>query len=176
MLPKLVLLTNAIFLFTHSVKAQQFLFFKFNDGTTTTYNVNEVRNITFSGNVFVLQKNDGTTVNWNASAIGNYRFDATTSVIDEEQNNNAEVKIYPNPFKGLVRIRYVLPIADKIAVDILDLQGRIIKAWPLTQKSAGAHELLWQSGDNEGKTMPAGTYICRITSSKGTVSKKMLIE
>jgi hypothetical protein len=177
MLTKFLSLTvTFIFLITVRIQAQQNLFFKFKDGTTATYSVNEVRNFSFSGNLIVLKKKDGTTINWNTSTISNYRFDAITSITDAERINNAEVKIYPNPFKGAVRILYVLPVADKVAVDILDMQGRIVRSWPFAQKSAGNHELLWQVSNNGSKTIPSGTYICRITSTKGNVSKKMMIE
>ena len=115
------------FLLSASVHAQN-LFFKFTDGTSATYTVDEVRKFTFTGNEMVLLKKDGTTVSWNASTIGNYRFDATTAITDAERINNAEVKIYPNPFRGAVRIRYELPVADKVSVDIIDLQGKIGRA------------------------------------------------
>jgi hypothetical protein len=176
MLPKLLFMAVCISFLTSSIKAQQNIFFKFNDGTSAAYTVNEIRNVTFSGNVIVLQKKDGTTINWNASTVGNYRFDATTSVRDAERINNAEVKIYPNPFKGAVRIRFEMPVADKVAVDILDMQGRIIHQWPKAQKKAGMHELLWQSNDSGSMVLKSGTYICRITTTKGTVSKTMVVE
>jgi flagellar hook assembly protein FlgD len=124
----------------------------------------------------LLQKKDGSTISWNASTIANYRYDAITAIADAERINNAEVKIYPNPFKGSVRIRFELPVADKVAVDIIDMQGRNIRSWPLCQKPAGTHELLWQTSDNGGKTIPSGTYICRITTTKGSVSKMIVME
>ena len=175
MLPKSILLAFGLLILAGSIYAQN-LFFKFTDGTSATYTTEEIRKFTFSGNEMMLLKKDGTTVSWNASTIGNYRFDATTSITDAERINNAEVKIYPNPFKGAVRIRYELPVADKVAVDILDMQGRTIRSWPQIQKPAGAHELIWQISDNGGKAIPAGTYICRITTTKGSVSKMMVME
>jgi len=175
MLPKSILLAFCLIILAGSIHAQN-LFFKFTDGTSATYTTDEIRKFTFNGNEMVLLKRDGTTVSWNASTIGNYRFDATTSITDTARINNAEVKIYPNPFKGAVRIRYELPVADKVAVEILDMQGRTIRSWPQIQKTAGAHELLWQTSDNGGKSIPAGTYICRFTTTKGTVSKMMVME
>jgi hypothetical protein len=175
MLPKSILLAFGLLILVGSIQAQN-LFFKFTDGTSATYTTEEIRKFTFSGNEMVLLKKDGTTISWNASTIGNYRFDATTSITDAERINNAEVKIYPNPFKGAVHIRYELPVADKVAVDILDMQGRTIRSWPQIQKPAGTHELIWQTSDNGGKAIPPGTYICRITTTKGSVSKMMVME
>jgi hypothetical protein len=175
MLLKSILMAFCLLLLGGNLHAQN-LFFKFTDGTSATYTTDEIRKFTFSGNEMVLLKRDSTTVSWNASTIGNYRFDATTYITEVERINNAEVKIYPNPFKGAVRIRYELPVADKVTVEILDMQGRTIRSWPQTQNPAGSHELLWQTSDNGGKAIPAGTYICRITTTKGSVSKMMVME
>jgi hypothetical protein len=175
MLPKFLFTSIFAFFITCSIHSQN-LFFKFTDETTAFYAISEIQKFSFSENVMVLLKKDGTALSWNASTIGNYRFDATTSITDAERINNAEVKIYPNPFKGAVRILYELPVADKVSVDIIDMQGRTIRNWPQTQKPAGAHELLWQTSDNGGKKIPSGSYICRITTNKGTVSKMMVME
>jgi hypothetical protein len=175
MSPKFILLAFIFFAISFGIQAQN-IFFKFKDGTLATYTSSEIRKFTFSGNEMIMLKKDGTTLSWNASTIANYRFDATTPVLDADQINNAEVKIYPNPFKGAVRIRYEMPVADKVAIDIMDMQGRTIRSWPQTQKPAGTHELLWQTSDNGGKAIPSGTYICRITTTKGSVSKMIVME
>ena len=163
-----------LFLF-EGVSAQS-IYFSFKDGTSAAYNVNEVRNVSFSGNVMILRKKDGTTVSWNASSIGNYHYDAVTPVNNIPLFNNAEVKIYPNPFKGSVHIRYVLPTTEHVAIEIFDMQGRNIRNWPMEKKNAGTYEFIWQVNDTNGNTPPKGTYILRITTSKGSISKMMMLE
>ena len=172
---KLTLLLTGLFCFLESIYSQN-LIFMFTDGAQSTYSVNEIRNITFDVEVITVKKKDGTTVSWNVSSITNYRYDATTSVTQQEMINNAEVKIFPNPFKGSVHIRYELPSSDKISVGIFDLQGRIIHQWPLQQKHAGVHEIIWNTTETNGKLVPPGTYICRIISTKGSVSKMLVME
>jgi hypothetical protein len=83
MLPKSFLLAFGLFIISCCTHAQN-LFFKFTDGTSATYTVDEVRKFTFTGNEMVLLKKDDTTVSWNASTIGNYRFDSTTSITGAE--------------------------------------------------------------------------------------------
>jgi hypothetical protein len=175
MLLKTLLVAAGFFVMPDAIYAQK-IFFKFTDGTSATYTVSEVRNLTFSGDVMVLKKTDGTIVSWNVSSIGNYNYNAITPVNDVKLINNAEVKIYPNPFKGVVHIRYELPTAEQIGIDILDMQGRSIRSWPKEKKKAGSHEIIWQVSDTKGNIMPTGTYICRISTSKGTVSKMMVME
>jgi hypothetical protein len=55
------------------------------------------------------------------------------------------------------------------------MSGRSIKKWPTEKRSPGSYEVLWQPGD-AGQAVPSGTYICRIQTSKGTVSKMMIME
>jgi hypothetical protein len=174
MLSKLLLIIATIFL-SVSVYAQN-IYFKFKDGSSATYTVDEIQKFTFTGNEMVLLKKDGTTVSWNASSIENYRYDVTTPVSELELINNAEVKIYPNPFKGAVHIRYELPTAEQVAIEIIDMQGRSIRIWPKEKKNAGTHEIIWQANDVKGNNVQAGTYICLITTTKGSVSKMIVME
>ena len=153
----------------------QSVFFKFTDGTTATYPISELQNFTYGTNTMVVKRKNGTTVTYNISAIANYRYDAVTSVRDFTAINSAEVRIYPNPFKSSVRIRYELLTAEQVSIEILDMSGRSIKKWPTEKRSPGSYEVLWQPGD-AGQAVPSGTYICRIQTSKGTVSKMMIME
>ncbi len=175
MLPKIILTAASLICLTATLRSQN-IYLKFNDGTAAVYTVNEVGNISFNGNEMVLKKTDGTIISWNVSSIINYRYDATTPVNEVALINNAEVKIYPNPFKHTVHIRYELPKAEQIAIEIFDMQGRSIRSWPMEKKKAGTYELIWQMNDTKGNIIPSGTYICRITTSKGSVSKIMVME
>jgi hypothetical protein len=154
----------------------QSIFFKFTDGTTATYSISELQNFTYGTTSMVVKRSNGTTVTYNISAIANYRYDAATSITDYNTINSAEVRIYPNPFSSFVRIRYELLAPEQISVEILDMSGRSIKKWPTEKRTPGSYEVIWQPGDTNGKAVPSGTYICRIQTSKGTVSKMMVME
>jgi hypothetical protein len=154
----------------------QSVFFKFTDGTTASYVISDLQNFTYSGNTMIVKRKNGTTVTYNRSSIAKYRYDATTSVRDYNVINSAEVRIYPNPFRGSVRIRYELLAAEQVSVEILDMSGRSIKKWPTAKRTPGSYEVIWQPGDANGQAVPSGTYICRIQTSKGTVSKMMVME
>ncbi len=161
-----------------SGKAQTSVTFNFNDGTSDTYQISNLQNFTFPNDESILiTKSDGTTVTYDLAAIANYRYSGTTTSVNElRPSGTAEVLIYPNPFRGAVRIKYTLPVADQIAIDIFDMTGRIIKQWPSEKKTAGTYEVIWQTGDANSKALPAGTYICRIQTAKGTISKMMVME
>jgi hypothetical protein len=161
-----------------SGQAQVSVTFNFDDGTSTTYEISDLQNFTFPNDESILiKKNDGTTVDYDLAKIVNYRYSGFPLSVNElRPSGTAEVLIYPNPFRGAVRIKYTLPVADQIAIDIFDMTGRIVKQWPSEKKTAGTYEVTWQTGDVNSKALPAGTYICRIQTSKGTISKMMIME
>jgi hypothetical protein len=170
------LLVSMLFIF--SAGSAQSVIFKFTNSTTAAYPISEIQNFTYASNNtdIVIKRVNGTTVTYNLSSVSSYRFDGTSSVNDLNIINSAEVRIYPNPFKGAVHISYELLSAEKVTIEILDMTGRSIKKWPAEKKVPGKYEVIWQTNDTKGKTLQPGTYICRIQTSIGSVSKMMIME
>ena len=81
-----------LLLLSAAVTIAQSIYFSFKDGTQAAYNITDVRNITYTGDVMNLLKTDGTTISWNVSTIGNYRYEQGTVGISEI-NNTAELLI-----------------------------------------------------------------------------------
>ena len=173
---KLFFLTFTVLLYVANTSTAQSIFLTFKDKSTASYLLSEVRNFRFDADSMKLRKLDGTLVSWNVSSIANFKYTGNTSSITDVALNTAEVRIYPNPSRGAVRIRYELLVAEKVAIDIFDMQGRNIRSWPLTSRTAGTYEILWQTNDTGGKAVPAGTYVCRVTTTKGSVSKMLILE
>jgi hypothetical protein len=169
MLPKLTISLLFCVFFLEKIKAQS-LFFTFKDGTTVVYAVKDVRVVTYGNNSMRLIKKDGIQINWDLTTISNYRLDAATN-IQNASLSGAKMNIYPNPFRGSVYIRCQLPYADKVAVDIVDMKGRVIKAWPSEQKVSGSHLWVWEAGASKEPLLLPGNYICRIITSKGSFTK-----
>jgi hypothetical protein len=171
---KPISLILGILFFSAGAHSQNIIFTS-KDGNTNSYALNDTRKIFFDGDAMVLLKKDGTPIVNKINTIRNLRYDASTAV-REFSVSSGSVKIFPNPFRSVVTIRYDLRVADKVQIDILDLQGRIIRNWPLAQQKAGFHEMQWQAGDANGRAVPSGTYICRIKTSSGIISKMLVLE
>ncbi|MFN9116149.1 MAG: T9SS type A sorting domain-containing protein [Bacteroidota bacterium] len=152
--------------------------FKFNNGNPdASYAIADLRNFTYSGTNMVVKRKTGATVSYPISTIVNYRYTGiTSSVRDLNVVNAAEVSIFPNPFRSAVHIKYELAATENVSIEILDMTGRSIKKWPAEKKKPGSHELIWQTNDSNGRSLQSGTYICRIQTSKGSVSKMMIME
>ena len=176
MLTKKPLYMLVCFFFIMTSGKSQNVLFRFKDGTTATYPISQLQNFTYGSTAMTVKKTDGTTINYTFSNLLSYRYDGTTPVTDLDVINSAEVRVYPNPFRGAVHISYELLATEQVSVEILDMTGRSIKKWPAEKKKAGTYEVIWQAADTNGKTIQSGTYICRITTSKGEFSKMMVME
>ena len=165
----------SVFAFSIAITAHaESIYFSFTDGTQAAYNLTTVRNITFTGDVMNLTKTDGTIFSWNVSSIRNYRYAATIGI--DEESPLKELVIYPNPAHSEVNLSFELANADMVTVTIFDSQGRLVYSMPAENKSAGKHQLQWRAKDSAGKGLPSGNYNCMITTSKGSMSKHIVIQ
>jgi PKD repeat protein len=94
----------------------------------------------------------------------------------------ALVGTYPNPFKGLVRIRYNVPFegVKSLKFTIYNLSGRVV--WRHELKDVAKHgtsDLLWNGTGADTRPVAAGIYILRMTAlnnglkSIGVFERKM---
>ena len=81
---------------------------------------------------------------------------------------------YPNPFNPQTTIAFDLPEKDFVTIDILDLQGRLIKRLSDNSYEAGNHLISWNGNNQDGNKVSSGVYIFTIRAGKFTESKKML--
>lgn len=84
---------------------------------------------------------------------------------------------YPNPFRQSTTIRYSLPAASTVDLQIFDLQGRIVAQRSLGLQAAGTREI-----PVTGLAQRSGVYLYRLRIadattrvSRGTLSGKMMI-
>ena len=89
---------------------------------------------------------------------------------------------YPNPFNPETRIRFDLPFAADVTVEVLDLQGRHVATLLAERKSPGTHQVNWNGRSDRGEVMPSGVYFYRVTAREKSgrqyrsVRKMMLLK
>jgi hypothetical protein len=149
----------------------QSIHFNYTDGTNASYNLEDVRKITFDADVMILHLLDGSVYAWNVSTIGYYQYDETLVNVQEWLNNaNAwEMAVYPNPANSILNIRFQLPKEDNISIALIDIQGKLLLYKNLGNKAVGEHQ---ETFDLNG--IPQGTYICRISGQKNTITKQLI--
>jgi len=83
---------------------------------------------------------------------------------------------FPNPFNPETSIRYNLPAASQVKLEIFDVLGRKVRTLVNgEQKNAGYHSTLWNGRDDSGRQVASGVYIYRIVSDQQSLSRKMIL-
>lgn len=166
---KTILLFFSVFL--GSLSYAQSIYFHYTDGTNASYNLEDVRKITFDADVMNLHLWDGSLYAWNVSTIGYYQYDESSLDIQELLSNaNAwEVDIFPNPTSAILNVSFNLPQSDEISIGLYDLQGKLILAKNLGKKETGSYQEVIDLTN-----VPKGTYVCRISGQQNTITKTVI--
>lgn len=82
--------------------------------------------------------------------------------------------IHPNPFTDLTRIRFDLPKAERVKMDIYNLRGQHIITLTDSHHGAGDHEIIWNGRDKAGTAMPPGIYFSRLLTPNATFTRKLI--
>lgn len=145
--------------------------FNFTNGTSTSYMLEDVRKITFDGDVMNLHLFDGSMYAWNVSTIGQFNYNDTSVNIEEVLSlvNSWEVALFPNPTNNLLNVRFNLPKEDTITITLFNLQGKLITEKPFGKKMQGINQETVDITD-----LPAGTYICKIAGQNNIITKKVM--
>ncbi|MGX7667043.1 T9SS type A sorting domain-containing protein [Flavobacterium pedocola] len=87
------------------------------------------------------------------------------------ENQNSSLLIYPNPIENEATFEYTLENNETITVDIIDLQGRIVKKVIANKtQPAGKHSLRFTLDGN----ISPGNYFLTIATAKGRQSVQIL--
>ncbi len=82
----------------------------------------------------------------------------------------SQLTLYPNPAKSETKISFTMKCNSKVRVDIMDLEGRIVKQVDPTDTFSGKNEM---NLDCDG--MKNGIYIVKLTSENGVNSTKLIL-
>ena len=63
----------------------------------------------------------------------------------------------PNPFRGRTVLRYMLPEASRVTLQVFDARGRLVARLVDGLRPAGAHAV-----PLDGQPLPSGVYVARL--------------
>ena len=81
----------------------------------------------------------------------------------------------PNPFAGSTRIRFDLPTASQVLLEIFDPQGRLVRTLASSVCEAGFHSIDWDRRANAGRMLGPGIYLCRMQAGSFRGQRKMVL-
>ncbi|MBM3324860.1 MAG: T9SS type A sorting domain-containing protein, partial [Calditrichaeota bacterium] len=77
---------------------------------------------------------------------------------------------YPNPFNSTTVIRFYLPAATRVKLEIFDTLGRRVATLIDSVQSAGRHAAIWEADE-----AASGAYVCRLTTESSSAEIQMIL-
>jgi len=100
----------------------------------------------------------------------NMKFNISSSIQENNSDQNIFTQIYPNPFNKTTTIRYSIPKACNISLKIFNMCGQEIETLVSGYSETGVHKINWNSGGIE-----TGFYFLKLETSDMIVISKMII-
>lgn len=82
---------------------------------------------------------------------------------------------FPNPFNGSTVLRYHLPQAGEVRLEVFDLQGQRIKTLVRRVQPAGVYEVSWEGRNERGEEVGSGVYLGRLQTGQGMQVRKVVL-
>lgn len=77
---------------------------------------------------------------------------------------------YPNPFNPETIINYQIPEQSFVSVQVFDITGALVSTLVNKTQTAGLYSIRF-----DGTSLSSGVYFYKISSSRGSISKKMIL-
>jgi beta-glucanase (GH16 family) len=114
---------------------------------------------------FVILEENGTPCEFAIDDI--YWASGTTVAVDDRPRTPAAPGLSlagaPNPFNPRTTLRYELPQAGPVRLEIFDLRGRRVRELVAGVLEAGSHAVTWDGRDHRGGEVATGVYLARIS-------------
>lgn len=80
----------------------------------------------------------------------------------------------PNPARGAVRLRWMLPREAPVTLRILDVSGRVVRTLLRDTPSAVGGDAAWDGRDAGGRPVPAGVYWAQLSGAGETAARRIV--
>ena len=149
----------------------QKIHFNYMDSTQSFYGLEDVRKITFEGDVMNLHLLDGSLYSWNVSTIGHYKYEENPLNTQEFLNkaNAWNLTVFPNPTSTNLNVSFNLPKEDEMSIAIYDMAGKVVLEKKLGIKAMGKYQ-----EELNISALPNGIYVCRISGGNNSITKQII--
>jgi spore coat protein CotH len=69
----------------------------------------------------------------------------------------------PNPFNPRTTLRFNLPEAGSVRLEIFDARGSLVLRLLSEERAAGFHQVVWNGQNSRGLSVPSGVYFSRLS-------------
>ena len=82
---------------------------------------------------------------------------------------------YPNPFNPTTQIKFGLPAATHVRLQIMNVRGQTIRVLVDEQRAAGWYTVTWDSKNEAGRDVASGIYLYLIEADNKKILKKLTL-
>lgn len=93
----------------------------------------------------------------------------------EPQSTRLYVRSEPNPFTQDTAIRYYVPSASTVTIDIFNVAGRRVRRLLEAPHAPGWHTLQWDGHTASGNRLAGGVYFARVASDREIMTRRLLL-
>ena len=102
-----------------------------------------------------------------------WAYTRTGSGIDDDQPTPIVYTLfpnYPNPFNSSTTIRYNIPVAGPVRIDIYDILGRKVQTLLDVKQQAGSYQVIWNADG-----VVSGIFYYRLQTGDKSISRPMTV-
>ena len=116
---------------------------------------------------------------YNAPTEADLRTGGSTTAVSEVKASPGRPLLLeaasPNPFSSATNLAYNLPAAGRSRIAVYDVLGRQVALLHDGVPGAGRHQLRWEGRDQQGRSLPAGTYFIRLEFDGRSEARKVVL-
>ncbi len=113
--------------------------------------------------------------NWILNTAEEIAYTAVqTSGMDSHPDLRLEQNI-PNPFNPSTTIRYSVPRAQRVRLEIFNTAGQKVVCLVDGVVTRGRGQVVWDGADEHGRAVASGTYFCRLTTDDGCQVRRVVL-
>jgi flagellar hook assembly protein FlgD len=80
----------------------------------------------------------------------------------------------PSVFGRSVVVAFALPHQADVSLSVYDATGAVVRQLRHGTTAAGEYRLRWDGRNDQGRTVPAGTYFCRLDAGEHRATAVLL--
>lgn len=85
------------------------------------------------------------------------------------------LRVHPNPFNPKTTLRFDVPRATEIRLDLIDPSGRLLRRLAEGRCEPGEQVFHWDGRDAEGRELPSGIYLARLATARASITEKLVL-
>ena len=85
------------------------------------------------------------------------------------------LEVSPNPFNPRTEVRFTLAAAGPARIDVYDVAGRHVATLADGSFEAGAHRIVWDGRNDQGRTTASGVYLVVLRGGEERLTRKVTL-